>query len=97
MDLEALRGRLALALDLDDLDIARRLAGSVARYIGIVKVGLELYAAAGPRAVDVLRDDGFAVFLDLKLHAIPTTVGRAARGLGRLGPSYLTVHCRWWA
>ena len=84
--------RLALALDLDDLERARRLAGSVAQYIGIVKVGLELYASAGPAAVKAFQDDGFAVFLDLKLHDIPTTVGQAARGLARLGPAYLTVH-----
>jgi len=92
MDPELARGRLALALDLDDLEAARRLAGSLVDYVGIVKVGLELYAAAGPRAVELLRGDGFSVFLDLKLHDIPTTVGRAARTVARLGPSYLTVH-----
>jgi orotidine-5'-phosphate decarboxylase len=86
------RYRLALALDVDDLDAARRTAGALAPWIGVAKVGFELYAAAGPAAVTALRDDGFRVFLDAKLHDIPTTVGRAARVLGRLGVSYLNMH-----
>lgn len=86
--------RLALALDLDDLAAARRLAGSLAEWFPIAKVGLELYAAAGPAAVGALREDGFEVFLDVKLHDIPTTVGRAARVVGRLGPRYVTLHAQ---
>lgn len=86
------RNRLALALDFDDLDQARRTAGALAPWIGIAKVGLELYAAAGPEAITALRADGFRVFLDAKLHDIPTTVGHAARVLGRLGISYLNLH-----
>jgi orotidine-5'-phosphate decarboxylase len=86
------RQRLALALDTDDLDAARRTAGALAPWIGVAKIGFELYAAAGPEAVTALRADGFRVFLDAKLHDIPTTVGRAARVLGRLGVSYLNLH-----
>jgi orotidine-5'-phosphate decarboxylase len=86
------RYRLALALDVDDLDTARRTAASLSPWIGVAKIGLELYAAAGPAAVTALRDDGFRVFLDAKLHDIPTTVGRAARVLGRLGVAYLNMH-----
>ena len=92
LDREAARNRLALALDLSDLDTARRLAGSLIDSFGIVKVGLELYAAAGPAAVEAFVADGFSVFVDLKLHDIPTTVGRAARTVGALGAAYLTVH-----
>lgn len=86
------RQRLALALDVDDLDAARRTAAALSPWIGVAKIGLELYAAAGPAAVTALRGDGFRVFLDAKLHDIPTTVGRAARVLGRLGVSYLNLH-----
>jgi orotidine-5'-phosphate decarboxylase len=86
------RQRLALALDFDDLDEARRMAAALAPWIGVAKVGLELYVAAGPSAVTALRADGFRVFLDAKLHDIPTTVGRAARVLGRLGIGYLNMH-----
>ena len=56
-----------------------------------MKVGLELFTARGPEAVSAVRSHA-PVFLDLKLHDIPTTVGRASRNAGRQGPSLLTVH-----
>jgi orotidine-5'-phosphate decarboxylase len=90
--MDEIRERLAIALDFDDLDHARRTAAALAPWIGVAKVGLELYGAAGPEAVSALRADGFRVFLDAKLHDIPTTVGRAARVLGRLGPAYINLH-----
>ena len=86
------RDRLALALDVDDLVVALRLARELRPWFGVAKVGLELYSAAGPDAVTSLVDLGFDVFLDLKLHDIPTTVGRAATVVGALGVRYLTLH-----
>ena len=58
----------------------------------MAKVGLELFTAAGPVALTALRDLGFRVFADLKLHDIPTTVERTASVLGVLGASYVTMH-----
>ena len=86
------RGRLALALDVDDLVVATRLARQLAPWFGTAKVGLELFSAAGPEAIGALADLGFVVFLDVKLHDIPTTVTKAARVLGALGVRYLTLH-----
>jgi len=86
------RDRFALALDVDDLVLATRWADELKPWFGVAKVGLELWAAAGPDAVVSMADRGFRVFLDAKLHDIPTTVGRAARVLGTLGPSYVTIH-----
>lgn len=86
------RRRLALVLDADDLVGALRVAGRLQPWFGVAKVGLELHAAAGPDAVTSLAADGFSVFADLKLHDIPTTVGRAARVVGALGATYLTIH-----
>ena len=57
-----------------------------------MKVGLELYSAAGPEAITTLVDLGVDVFADLKLHDIPNTVGRAARVMGALGAHYLNMH-----
>lgn len=89
---EDVRRRLVLALDVDDLVVALRLARELRPWFGTVKVGLELYTAAGPDAVGTLGEGGFDVFCDLKLHDIPVTVGRAARVVGSLGAQYLTIH-----
>ena len=80
--------RLAIALDVDDLDLARLMADAVHPWMGVAKVGLELYSTAGAAMID----RGYEVFADLKLHDIPTTVGRAASKLGRTGVRWLTVH-----
>lgn len=88
----ALRDRLALALDVDDLVAATRLARELQPWFGVAKVGLELFSASGPDAVTTIAACGYRIFLDLKLHDIPTTVGRAARVLGALGANYLTLH-----
>jgi orotidine-5'-phosphate decarboxylase len=89
-----IRSKLALVLDLDDLVPAMRLARELRPYFGVAKVGLELYAAAGPDAISSLMDLEYDVFVDLKLLDIPSTVGRAARVLGALGARYLTLHAR---
>lgn len=81
-----------LALDVASLDEALELAGRLKPWFATVKVGLELFSAEGPLAVDALLDEGFEVFLDLKLHDIPTTVAKAALRIGSLGASYTTVH-----
>lgn len=89
---EAVRRRLALVLDVDDMVEATRLAREMRPWFGVAKVGLELYSAVGPDVISALRDQGYDVFIDLKLHDIPTTVGRAAKVLGALGASYVTMH-----
>ena len=86
------RDRLALALDVDDLVTGLRLAKELSPWFGVAKVGLELFSASGPDAVASIAACGYRVFLDVKLHDIPTTVGKAARVLGALGASYLTLH-----
>lgn len=93
-DYSDIRTSLAIALDVDDLIAATRLARSVRQYFGVAKIGLELFSAAGPEAIGVMQDLGMEVFLDLKLHDIPTTVGKAARVLGAFGADYLTIHAR---
>lgn len=87
-----IRAKMALALDVDDLVQANRLARQLRPWFGVAKVGLELFTAAGPDAVGTMLDNGFDVFLDLKLHDIPTTVAKSASVAGALGASYLTLH-----
>jgi orotidine-5'-phosphate decarboxylase len=89
---EEVRDRLCLALDTDDLVEAGRRARELGPWFGTLKVGLELFASAGPAAVTTLQGLGLDVFVDLKLHDIPTTVNKAAKVLGSLGVSYVTFH-----
>ncbi|HEV8064207.1 MAG TPA: orotidine-5'-phosphate decarboxylase [Acidimicrobiales bacterium] len=89
---ELARERLALALDTDDLPGAVAIARRLQPWFGVAKVGLQLYTAAGPNACRALADEGLAVFLDLKLHDIPTTVGAAAAAANVAGATYLTTH-----
>ena len=89
---DELKAKLALALDVDDLVAAMRLARELKPYFGVAKVGLELYSAVGPDAIGAMAELGYEVFVDVKLHDIPTTVGKAARVLGSVGATYLTLH-----
>jgi orotidine-5'-phosphate decarboxylase len=82
---------LIVAADVSDVAVAERLSEELATSVAMVKVGLELFCAAGPESVRRVRAHT-PVFLDLKLHDIPNTVGRASRQAGRLGASLLTVH-----
>lgn len=82
---------LIVALDVPDLDQAVGLARGLSGEVGHFKVGLELFTGHGPEAVARIGEFG-PVFLDLKLHDIPTTVGRAASQLARLGVAMVTVH-----
>ncbi|HZP89715.1 MAG TPA: orotidine-5'-phosphate decarboxylase [Actinomycetota bacterium] len=82
---------LVVALDLSDADRAEGLARALAPHVGMLKVGLELLSAHGPGIVERLRPLA-PLFLDAKLHDIPTTVERAARNYARLGIAMLTVH-----
>jgi orotidine-5'-phosphate decarboxylase len=83
---------IAYALDFASVDDAERAAMRVRDAIGMVKVGLELFVGAGPRAVKIGEACGLPVFLDLKLHDIPETVERAVAQASALGARYLTVH-----
>jgi len=82
---------LILALDRSDAASALALAAAIPG-LRWVKVGLELFSAAGPQVVAQLRDRGLRVFLDLKFHDIPATMAGACRSAARLGAELITVH-----
>ena len=87
------RSPIAVALDAPDVETAARWAVAVTPYVSVVKVGLELFCRTGPSVVETVRGgSGVELFLDLKLHDIPNTVGAAAKAVARLKPRYLTVH-----
>src|SRR3954451_15516096 len=88
----AVRDRLALPLDVGDLDAALAMARTVAPWFGVAKVGYEMDDEAGPVACERLDDLGFAFFCDLKLHDIPTTVERGAAALAQHGVGFMNAH-----
>jgi len=83
---------LIVALDVSDGDAACAAAASLPPELRCVKVGLELFCAAGPAVLERLRAAGREVFLDLKFMDIPRTVERAVTAAGHCGAFMLTVH-----
>ena len=90
-DLPAAR-RIITALDVPSMDQALSLAESLGTSGGFVKVGLELFSAAGPEVVHRLKNLDRDIFLDLKYHDIPNTVASAAGVAASLGASLCTMH-----
>ena len=81
-----------VAIDTPSLEQARALAEQVGPNAGGVKLGLEFFSANGPAGVAAILRLGIPVFLDLKLHDIPSTVAKAVAALRPLEPAVLTVH-----
>jgi orotidine-5'-phosphate decarboxylase len=86
------KDRLAVALDFPDEEQALALVDRLGNTCQWFKVGMELYYATGNSIIHHLRDRGFNVFLDLKLHDIPNTVAGAVRSVTQTGASLLTIH-----
>src|SRR5664280_1778549 len=84
--------RLIVALDFPSADRAMGLVDRLDGCCRWFKVGMELYYAAGNRVIEGLRERGYEVVLDLKLHDIPNTVAGAVRSVAGVGASLLTVH-----
>jgi orotidine-5'-phosphate decarboxylase len=86
------RERLIVALDASTSAEAQKILLTLGDSVQAYKVGMQLYTAEGPRIVRELVASGKSVFLDLKYHDIPNTVGAAVREAAQLGVSMLTVH-----
>ncbi len=86
------RERLIVALDVADPGEALRLVELLQPEVGLFKIGLQLYTAAGPDLVRRVVERDARVFLDLKLHDIPNTVAGATAAACRLGVEMLTIH-----
>lgn len=85
--------RIIFPLDVASVDEAKRYVGLLAGSVGLFKVGLELFIQAGPEIIGFIHSKTRArVFLDLKLHDIPATVGRAIARIADLGVAFTTVH-----
>ena len=84
--------RVIVALDYPDAPSAQAMVARLSPSLCRVKVGKELFTAAGPRFVEDLVRGGYDVFLDLKYHDIPNTVAQACRAAAALGVWMLNVH-----
>ena len=84
---------IILAVDTADLDQARRWVSLTSGSIAVYKLGLEFFLKFGAQGVAAVQSETDAkIFLDLKLHDIPNTVGAACAQVASLKPKFLTVH-----
>jgi orotidine-5'-phosphate decarboxylase len=81
-----------VAIDTPDLARAKDIAARVKHHVGGIKLGLEFFSANGRAGVREIAALGLPIFLDLKFHDIPNTVGKAIQALRPLEPAILTVH-----
>jgi len=86
------KNKLIVALDVDDANRALELCDELRESVGMFKVGMQLFTAAGPDVVRQIVSRGGRVFLDLKYHDIPNTVAMAGVEATRLGVSIFNVH-----
>ena len=88
-----MKAPIVLAVDTQDLDTARRWIEATQEYVSVYKLGLEFFLTFGHDGVSRMKSVTDAdIFLDLKLHDIPHTVGAAASAVQSLQPRFLTVH-----
>jgi orotidine-5'-phosphate decarboxylase len=83
---------LFVAIDTPDFERAKAIAERVRNHVGGIKLGLEFFCANGRHGVRKMAQLGLPIFLDLKFHDIPNTVGKAIQALRPLEPIILTVH-----
>ncbi len=84
--------KIIVALDVPTKEKALALVKQLRDQISFFKIGLQLYTAEGPEIVRAVLATGAKVWLDIKLHDIPNTVGRAVESASRLGVHMLTIH-----
>jgi len=86
------RSPIFVAIDTPDLERAKQIATQVHHHVGGIKLGLEFFVANGRAGVKEMAALGLPIFLDLKFHDIPNTVGKAIQALRPLEPAIITVH-----
>jgi orotidine-5'-phosphate decarboxylase len=85
-------GRIMVALDYASAKGAEELLKQLEGIPCYMKVGMQLFYAAGPSFVASLKDRGYKVFLDVKMHDIPNTVRGGAESVTRLGVDVFNIH-----
>lgn len=86
------KDKIIFALDVEHFSEAQRWVNLLKDYVGMFKVGKQLFTHAGPKVIDMIRKKGQKVFLDLKYHDIPNTVAKAGAEATRLEVSMFNLH-----
>lgn len=88
----AIAEKIIVALDVPHPSDAKKLLSELKGIPCYLKVGMQLFYASGPQFILMLKEQGYRVFLDLKLHDIPNTVRGATDSITRLGVDMFNVH-----
>ncbi|MFH0703098.1 MAG: orotidine-5'-phosphate decarboxylase [bacterium] len=86
------KDHLILALDVDTMEEAKELVFELKDYVGIFKVGLQLFTSVGPEIIKVIHGEGGRIFFDGKFHDIPNTVAKANANLVKHGITFFNIH-----
>ncbi len=81
-----------VALDFPDLESTKKFVDKVGSEIEFVKVGMQLFYSEGYKVIEYLKDKNYKIFLDLKLHDIPTTVSKSLKVIDKLNIEMVNVH-----
>ena len=81
-----------IACDFQNKIETRKFLANFKNELPFLKIGMELFYKEGPKFVKELKDEGFKIFLDLKLHDIPNTVHKAMINIGKLGVDITNLH-----
>jgi orotidine-5'-phosphate decarboxylase len=94
MKKKAAKDYIIFPLDVASVKEAAQYVELLSDWVGMFKVGLELFIQTGPEIIQIIKKSGKArIFLDLKLHDIPETVYRAMSRIAEMGVAFTTVHC----
>ena len=89
---KTIKEKIVLALDVDTIDEAKKLINELKDYVGVFKVGLQLYTKCGNEIIKFMNDENIKYFLDVKLYDIPNTVKEASKNIIEKGACFFNVH-----
>ena len=87
-----IKEKIVLALDVDTPEQAKELITELKDYVGVFKVGLQMYTGNGYEIFKFMKEQNIKFFFDVKLHDIPNTVAKASENIVRNGASFFNVH-----
>ena len=89
---QEIKDKIVLALDVDDINQAKSLITELKDYVGVFKVGLQLFTGNGLEIFKFMKEQNIKFFFDVKLHDIPNTVAKASENIIRNGASFFNIH-----